>query len=84
MDTPTLVQSDVTSRRIFAYQALSKTKIKRGFGDEARGWPLSGGDCTMKQEWPECGGGHISGVRVHCNCMSTHCLVDGLVWSSCF
>ena len=34
MDTPTLVQNDVT-RCIFAHQALSKQKIKRGPGDEA-------------------------------------------------
>ena len=31
MDTPTLVQNDVTGR-IFAYQALSKPKIKEGLG----------------------------------------------------
>ena len=35
MDTPTLVQSDVTCRRIFAYQAHSKQTKQKKPGDEA-------------------------------------------------
>ena len=43
MDTPMLVESDVRLR-IFAYQALSKPKIKRGPGAEAIhvAYPLHG------------------------------------------
>ena len=44
MDTPTLVESDVR-RRIFADQALSKPKIKRGPGAEANRTLL--GECTL-------------------------------------